>query len=110
MAVVQGEQLSILPSDELLIEAEVIGKGRLGNFKQVSEIVNPDKTLEFSFTQMDSSVGMMLSVKNPFPFMIKYHLNMIDFSVFESWPHPIPERKLTNIRIQKGTDTIACVY
>ncbi|WP_333609109.1 hypothetical protein [Arsukibacterium sp.] len=122
----QGNQISILPGDELLIEAEVLEGNRLGNFKQVAEIQNPEKTIRFSFTQMDSGIGMMLSVKNPFPFNIKYHLNMIDFSgkphqtsscpvranisVYEMWPHPIPELMLTNMHIQKGSDSMACIY
>lgn len=122
----QGNQISILPGDELLIEAEVIEGNLLGNFKQVTEMQNPEKTIRFSFTQMGSGIGMMLSVKNPFPFNIKYHLNMIDFSgkphetsscpvrakisVYESWPHPIPELMLTNMRIQKDNDSMSCVY
>jgi hypothetical protein len=122
----QGNQISILPGDELLIEAEVLEGNRLGNFKQVAEIQNPEKTIRFSFTQMGSGVGMMLSVDNPFAFNIKYHLNMIDFSgkphqtsscpvranisVYESWPHPIPELMLTNMHIQKDSDSMSCVY
>lgn len=121
-----GDKLSILPGDVLLIEAEVIDGQRIGNFKLVAENVNPDKTIRFSFTQMDSSTGMMLSVKNPFPFNIKYHLNMIDFkgkphqtsscpvrqnlSVYESWPHPIPELILTDMRILKDGDNLRCIY
>ena len=122
----QGNKISILPGDELFIEAELLDGGGIGNFKQVSKIVNPKKTIKFSFTQMDSSVGMMLSVKNPFPFHIKYHINMIDFSgkphqtsscpvranisVFESWPHPVPELMLTDMHKQKDGDSMACVY
>ena len=122
----QGNQISILPGDELLIEAEVLEGDFVGNFKQVSEVKNPEKTIRLSFTQMDTSVGMMLSVKNPFPFHIKYHLNMIDFSgnphqtsscpvranisVFESWPHPIPELILSDMHIQSESDSMACVY
>jgi hypothetical protein len=122
----QGNQISILPGDELLIEAEVLEGDLIGNFKQVTEIQHPEKTIKFSLTQMDSSTGMMLFVKNPFPFNIKYHLNMIDFSgnphqtsscpvisqmsVYESWPHPIPELMLTNMHIQKDGDSMLCAY
>ncbi|MBQ4834790.1 hypothetical protein [Pseudoalteromonas luteoviolacea] len=122
----QGNKISILPGDELFIEAEILDGERIGNFKQVPKIVNPKKTIKFSFTQMDSSVGMMLSVKNPFPFHIKYHLNMIDFSgqphqtsscpvranisVSESWPHPIPELILTEMHKQEDGESMACVY
>lgn len=122
----QKNKISILPGDKLLIEAEVINGNSLGNFKLVNEIKNPDKTLQFSFTQRDSSIGMMLSVKNPFSFNIKYHLNMIDFSgkphqtsscpvraeisVFESWPHPIPELILTDMHFLQENDVITCIY
>ena len=119
------DKISILPGDKLFVEAEVVN-GQLGNFKSVNEIINPEKTIQFSFTQMDSSLGMMLSVKNPFPTSIKYHLNMIDFggnshktsscpvnanlSVFESWPHVIPELTLTDMHFLKETDVSSCVY
>lgn len=122
----QGNQISILPGDELLIEAELLAGNMLGNFKQVTEIHNPEKTIRFSFTQQESGVGMMLSVKNPFPFQIKYRLNMIDFSgnphptsscpvranisVYELWPHPIPELILTEMHRQKDSDSMSCVY
>jgi len=124
--VAQKNKISILPGDKLFIEAEVINGNSLGNFKLVDEIKNPDKTIQFSFTQMDSSVGMMLSVKNPFSFNIKYHLNMIDFSgnphktsscpvrakisVFESWPHPIPELILTDMHFLQESDVMTCIY
>lgn len=122
----QSNKISILPGDKLFIEAEVLNGNLLGNFKLVNEIKNPNKTIQFSFTQMDSSVGMMLSVKNPFSSSIKYHLNMIDFSgklhqtsscpvkakisVFESWPHPIPELILTDMRFLKDSDEMTCIY
>ena len=122
----RNNMISILPGDVLLIEAEVIDGKFIGNFKLVDEISNPNKTIKFSFTQMDSSLGMMLSVKNPFPYPIKYHLNMVDFShnkhqtsscpvgpkmsVFESWSHPIPELILTDMHRQEKDAGKACIY
>lgn len=120
----QTHKISILPGDKLFIEADE-SDGKLFNFRQVSKIENEAKTLIFSFTQMDSSLGMMLSVKNPFKKNIKYHLNMIDFSgkphetsscpvmaglsVFESWGHPIPELILTDMHFANNNKNV-CVY
>ncbi len=117
-------RISLLPGDKLFIEATV-QSDEIGDFKQVQEITNKDITLIFSFTQMDSDNGMMLSVKNPFSKSIKYHLNMIDFagnphntsscpvmanlSVFESWGHPIPELVLTEMHFVDSKDSV-CIY
>ena len=118
-------KISLLPGDVLFIEAEETDDG-LGNFKLVDKIVNPEKTIEFSFTQMDEKLDMMLSVKNPFSKDIKYHLDMIDFSgkphktsscpvranisVYEHWPHVIPELILTDMHFLEPNDVMSCVY
>lgn len=122
----QGDAISILPGEELLIEADLLEGDRLGNFRQVTAMQNPEKTIRFSFTQMDTSVGMMLSVQNPFSFPIKYNLDMIDFegnphqtsscpvggnmSVYEMWPHPIPELILSNMRVLAESAKSVCIY
>lgn len=120
------DRISILPGDELLIEAEVLDGNRIGNFRLVSENKNPSKTIRIAFTQMDSNHGMMLSVKNPFSSTIKYHLKMMDFSsqphqtsscpvrargsVYESWPHPIPELILSDMRFIDDSEEGLCIY
>lgn len=120
------DRISILPGDELLIEADVLDGNRIGNFKLVTENKNPNKTIRIAFTQMDSNHGMMLSVKNPFSSTIKYHLNMVDFSsqphqtsscpvrarrsVYESWPHPIPELILSDMRFIDDSEEGRCIY
>jgi hypothetical protein len=122
----QYDKISILPGDHLFIEADVIDGKLLANFKLVSEITHPDKTIHLYFKQMESSLGMMLYVKNPFAKSIKYHINMIDFSgkphrtsscpitenlsVYESWPHPIPELSLTNMHFMDVDDETICIY
>ncbi|NVJ61073.1 MAG: hypothetical protein HWE27_11830 [Gammaproteobacteria bacterium] len=123
--VVQGEVLSLLANEKVFIEAELID-GRFVNFKMVEEITNPEKTIVFNFTQMEGKVDMMLSVKNPFPKRMKFHLDMIDFKgnlhktsscpviarggVFEMWPHAIPELLVSNIRALEESDSMSCVY
>ncbi len=69
---------------------------------------------------------MMLLVKNPLDKTIKYHLNMIDdkgksfqtsscpvragLSVFESWPHYIPEIRVSNIHVASKKEQGICIY
>jgi len=120
----QGDRISILPGDELFIEADEVD-GKLINFRQVDAIVNQNVTLTFSLSQMSTGLGMMLSVSNPFAKNIKYHLNIIDFSgrphqtsscpvraglsVFESWGHPIPELILSDMHFVEQ-DAASCIY
>jgi hypothetical protein len=73
---------------------------------------------------MDGNTSMMLSVKNPFGSFVKYNIDMVDAkgnlhhtssrpvltrgAVFESWPHPIQELRITNFRFLKPEDAIVC--
>ena len=123
--VVQGERLSLLPNEKVYIEAELVD-GYFTNFKMVNKITNPEKTIVFNFTQTEGKVDMMLSVKNPFPKRMKFHLDMVDFNgnlhntsscpviagggVYELWPHAIPELLVSNIRALEESDTMNCIY
>jgi len=120
---VDNSGFSILPGTKIFAEAKIAGDGSIDLVK-VSLIKNPDITLTFNLTKMDS--GMMLSVKNPLDKTIKYHLNMIDFngkahntsscpvraglSVFETWPHAIPEIIVTNIHLALKGEKGMCIY
>jgi hypothetical protein len=122
---VQNNKISLLPGEKLYVEATVEGQA-LTSLKQVESIDDPKKTLIFEFTQGDKDLGMMLAVKNPFQRLLKVHINMIDFSHkphqtsscpvvpggsgFESWPHPIPELVISDLRFLEDGSEIACVY
>jgi hypothetical protein len=123
--VVQGERISLLPGDEVFIEAD-LNEGRFINFKQVPVIVNPAKTIVFDFSQAEGELEMTLAVQNPFPEFIKFHLDMIDFegnphqtsscpvipraSLREIWPHPIPELIVSNMHALAGIEEMSCEY
>jgi len=116
--------ISLLPGEELFVEVR-IEDGIVLGFKQVTEIIDPDRTFTFRFVQ-EHGIGMMLSVQNPFDQPIKYSIDMIDFQgtshqtsscplvagggAFESWPHPIPEIHITNFRVLSESDGFVCRY
>lgn len=118
-------RISLIPGDKVFIEAEENDTG-LGNFKLVEEVVNPDKTIEFSFTQIDNKIDMMLVVKNPFPKDIKYHLNTMDFMgkiekadscpvkanslARQQWEHVVLELILTDMHFLQTNEMNSCVY
>jgi hypothetical protein len=123
--VVQRDRLSLLPGDKVYIEADLEG-GRFINFKQVSEVLNPGKTIVFDFQQTEGELEMTLTVQNPFPELMKLHLDMIDFegnphqtsscpvvsqgSLHEIWPHPIPELMVSNIHVLTDMKSVNCEY
>ena len=118
-------RISLIPSDKVFIEAEETDTG-LGNFKLVEEVVNPEKTIEFSFTQIDNKIGMVLVVKNPFPKNIKYHLKTMDLkgnidkvsscpvkansSGSQQWDHVVLDLILTDMHFLEPKDVKSCVY
>ena len=125
LPVVQGDRISLLPGETIYIEAEVQG-GDFVNFNQVGENTNPDHTIVFDFQQREGKVDMQLKVDNPFAERMKFHLDMIDFdrnahptsscpvvaggSVFETWPHPIPELIVSGVRVLAESDGFRCEY
>jgi hypothetical protein len=114
---------SILPGAPVYAEATVNADGSI-TLTKVESISNPAITLSFDLSAMDD--GMMLSVKNPLDKPIKYHLNMIDrsgkphqtsscpvhagISVFEMWPHPIPEIRVSNAHVASKSEEGLCIY
>lgn len=118
-------RISLIPGDIVFIEAEETDTG-LGNFKLVEKVVNPEKTMEFSFTQIDNKIDTMLVVNNPFPKDIKYHLKTMDFkgnigkvnscpvkansSVRQQWAHIVLDVVLTDMHFLEPNDVMSCVY
>jgi hypothetical protein len=114
--------ISVFPGEEIFVSAELID-GKIADVTRASENTNPSKTIIFKFEKSDR--GMNLSVKNPFPVAIKYHIDMIDprgnphqtsscpaiakGGAYEMWPHPIPQLVISNIHaIESGN--FSCVY
>jgi hypothetical protein len=118
-------RISLIPGDKVLIEAEETDTG-LGNFKLVEEVVNPEKTIELSLTQIDNKIDMVLVVKNPFPKDIKYHLKAMDFKgnidevsscpvrgnsfVNEKWDYVVLDLIITEMHFLEPNDAMSCVY
>ncbi len=120
--VVQGDRISVLAGEKVLIEAKLAGK-QFGDFVAVKA---SNKAISFDLSQSDDHLGMMLVVKNPHDVPIKISIDMIDFegnlhetsscpviaggSIFEMWPHPIPEILISNIRKHDDSEGMACEY
>jgi hypothetical protein len=103
--VVMGSDITVLPGETLLVEAEERA-GRLENLKPVVAMRVPERTLVIKFKQRENSVNMALTVSNPFPRHLRYSIGMIvpgqdgalqtsscpaipKGQAFEQWPHPI---------------------
>ena len=115
--------ISILPGAKVFTVAKVNSDGNI-ELTKIDKMVNSEVTLTFSFSEMKG--GMMLVVKNPLDKTIKYHLNMIDskgkvhntsscpvesgLSVYESWPHPISEIRVSNVHVASKDEEGKCVY
>ncbi len=107
----ESTHLSIFPGEQVYVEVAVENNMIVGT-KKVNNIIDPNRTMTFNFMKADNGKSMMLSVKNPLTSSVKYHIDMVDYrgrlhntsscpvmaglSVFESWPHPIPEIRITN--------------
>lgn len=124
-AVRSNNQITILADEKVYIEA-VIKDNSFVSLQRVESTVDPNITLTLNFTKLEGGNGMVLSVKNPFDSSIKYNLDMVDFkgdlhqtsscpvlpklSVFETWPHPIPELRISNIHFMAESDSHVCIY
>jgi hypothetical protein len=64
--VVMGSDITVLPGETLLIEAEERA-ARLENLQPVMAMRAPERTLVIKFKQQENSVNMALTVSNPFP-------------------------------------------
>ncbi len=120
--VVQGDKISLLAGEKIFIEAKVVNK-QLTDYVAVA---NSQQAISFDLSQNEDNLGMMLVVKNPFEFPIKVSIDMIDFegnlhetsscpviaggSVFEMWPHPIPEILISDVRRLGEDEGMSCVY
>jgi len=125
--VIYDGSIIIYPGDELFIEAEMGETGPI-NLKLVEEKLNPEKTFTFKFEQINDygdGTYMMMGVTNPFDKMLKYQAFMVlpgdgnahetsscpvmpGIIGFESWPQPIFQLFLTDLKFVEPTDSIVC--
>ncbi len=122
--VIKGKAVTIFPGEEIFVEAEVVG-GRLVNLQAVEAVRSPVRTLTLNLAQQDDG-GMLFTAINPFPTLLKYHLQMMlptsdalkktsscpvmpdGGFVFEHWPHPIFQLVLTDPRLD--AEASRCEY
>ena len=116
-----GETISIFPGEEIYIEYDEAAGGPM-NFRNVTTITNPERTLIFSFSQEPNSGTMILRHENKSNRNIKFTLGMMlpdsgdiyktsscpmmaGLVVYESWPQPIFQLIMADFRWVKETDT-----
>jgi hypothetical protein len=121
----EGNLISILPGEELLIEIEYSDQ-QIQALRHVESVRNPGQTLVLDFRQSEGSVGMVLSITNPLDAALKFSLQAMDFegmmhetiscpvmaggSLFETWPHAIPQLVLLDPRMLAPGDSLDCQY
>ena len=125
MTNIESTQLSIVGGEQVFVEITV-QENMIVGIKKVTKIIDPQSTMTFNFMKDDNRKSMMLSVKNPLGRPVKYHIDMVDYrgglhntsscpvmaglSVFESWPHPIPELRITNFHFAAEQEETVCIY
>lgn len=124
--VVQDGSITILPGEELFIEAEPVGS-QLVNLRQVHKNTRPEKTLVLKFWQAGDGIDMMLSVNNPFSRALKYQLARIDTehdalqktsscpvkphqTAFEHWNEPQVQLVLMNPTLHAPGSAVLCEF
>ena len=123
--IVASTQLSIFPGEQVYVEVAVQDNVIVG-IQKVSNIIDPKSTMNFQFVRDDNRKLMTLTVENPFATPVKYHIDLVDYqgklhhtsscpvlaggSVYETWPHPIPELRITNFHFASGEEQTVCIY
>ena len=122
---IQGEYITIFPSETLFIEAEETDIKPI-NFTQVAKNSNPEKTMVFRFWQEQESKTprMMLEVTNPFSKPLRYNLSMmdtvnynlyktsscpVDGKIFEMWGDTIFQLLFENLKFLQEDEPMSCI-
>jgi hypothetical protein len=115
-------EISVLPEAKT-VALVTISESKIVQVKQILENLDSQEGISFSLSKMGEN-GMMLSVQNSLNVIVKYDIEMIDYKrkrhytsscplmpgsgVFESWGHNIPELEISNFRILKKSEPMAC--
>ena len=127
--IVAGSLITVMAGEKVMVEGTV-KSGAIVDLVAVKEIAHPARTLVFELKQdptIDDGTTMVLTVKSPFPGVVKYRLGMMPpdaeklfktsccplsqgHEVFESWPHPIFQLAATDFRVvdPKSPDARRC--
>ncbi|MBI2381471.1 MAG: hypothetical protein HYV16_12025 [Gammaproteobacteria bacterium] len=121
--VVQDGSVTVLPGEELFLEAEVLG-GKLAGLKAVERNRNPGRTLVLKFQQVDKGLDMVLTVRNPFAQTLKYQLIADDGAgklsnspscpvkpgdtTYETWEQPVFQAILMDFKLLPMGQKLQC--
>ncbi|HTB05360.1 MAG TPA: hypothetical protein VK806_00305 [Bacteroidia bacterium] len=99
--IMPDNSLLLYPGEKVFMEIEQ-KDGVISSVKTVKENLNPDKTLEISFTQVIDSgklkMSMLKITKNPFPYDLNYMVKIYLYA-YTKWV------RTTVMPIKKGTGT-----
>lgn len=117
--------IHVLPGEKLYLELDWEGNS-LRAIRQVPAVVDAARTLTIEFLQRDAALDMVLQVRNPFAFPIKYHADMGNFQggvtqtstcpvragmiSIEQWPHPITQLILSGVQRLPDDSPGTCEY
>ncbi|MFZ6875040.1 hypothetical protein ACO0LF_23500 [Undibacterium sp. Di27W] len=116
--------ISVFPGETVFIEASIID-GAIKLEQAVSTNEHPERTLVFTFTQMEKQKDMLLEVSNPFPEDIKFKMGYMQtdsnkifatsscpvrgkLKIFEHWPYPIYQLLITQAKVLSQSDKRVC--
>ena len=122
---IENTQIKIVAGEQVYVEVAVQNNVIVG-MQKVGNIIDPKSTMKFKFVRDDSRKLMTLSVENPLSRPVKYHIDMVDYqgglhntsscpviaggSAYETWPHPIPELRITNLHFASEEEKGVCIY
>jgi len=122
----QYMSISVFPNQTLFVEATVYDN-KFVDLRRVDSVSDQNITMTFRLFSTDGGKSMTLNVKNPFDSFVKYNIDMVDSKgllhhtsscpvlsrreVYEFWPHPIPELRISNFRfLEPGEKQGLCIY
>lgn len=114
--VIQGQFFTLLPGENINLEVQ-FENNRAVSLRSVAKVTNSKKTLNAHFEQTGDGANaqMLLTISNPFPKTLKYHLKMMTLDEkllpssscpigpgmtnYESWSHPIFQLVIGGIQL-----------
>jgi hypothetical protein len=116
--------ITVYPGETVYVEVQTRGN-KIVNVRAVSKPERPAATITFKFDQVDGDPGSMLVVTNPLRSKLKYDLGFMPVSSdqivgtsscpvraglksFESWPHPIFQLVIANLRLMPDAAVARC--
>lgn len=124
MPVVQPLGVSVYAGNTVYVEADV-ADDRLVNLRLVPEVIDPARTITSRLEQIDDG-GMMLTTHNPFDRHLRIRMGMMPLdrewlvktsscpviaggASFETWPFPIFQILLADMRLMDTDEPMACI-